>query len=184
MNLTLPGPGSYTPRDSFYHATGGRIGTERRIESGSRTNLLVPGPGRYDSLSSLVNNRAPRYGFGTQEKFFEVKRKEKVLSTSPGPGSYEAKKIIGLEGSKYSMGDNKPSKPLHIDKVPGPGSYSFEIKPQSPQYRLVSVTLELALQSAQIPKLSNLLKIPLQVLTHLLTLQDNLIRIGSKISLI
>ena len=51
------------------------------------------------------------------------------------------------------MGENKPSKPLHIDKVPGPGSYSFDMKPQSPQYRLVRITLELGPQSALTLKL-------------------------------
>ena len=183
MNMTLPGPGSYTPRDSFYHPTGGRIGTERRIESGSRSNLLVPGPGRYDSLTSLTGNRSPRYGFGTQEKFFDNKQKAKMLSSSPGPGSYNFKKIIGNEGSKFSMGENKPSKPLHIDKVPGPGSYSFDMKPQSPQYRLVSITLELGPQSALILKLSNSLRIQPPEPTPPPTLPDSHIPTGSKLPL-
>lgn len=70
LNLTLPGPGQYTPRDSFYKPSGGRIGTERRLESGSRSQLIVPGPGRYDSKVNLSVNASPKYGFGTQEKFF------------------------------------------------------------------------------------------------------------------
>ncbi len=77
----------------------------------------------------------PKYGFGTQEKFFLNTQKERKLRTSPGPGAYETKKMIGNEGQKYSMGDNKPTKPITVDPVPGPGAYTFKFKPMTPQYR-------------------------------------------------
>ena len=85
---------------------------------------MKPGPGMYESLSDMKKT-APRYGFGT-EKRPEVARK----SMSPGPGGYEAKKVIGAEGTQKSM-----SPKLSLDYkvkndklVPGPGQYEFHLK--------------------------------------------------------
>ena len=134
MNRTLPGPGQYTPRDAFYRSTGGKIGSEKRVGPVSRT-FLGPGPGQYESKNNLSVNDMPKYGFGTQDKFFHNKQKERNLKTSPGPGAYEAKLLIGREGQKYSMGDNKPTKGMALDTVPGPGTYELAFKPMTPQYR-------------------------------------------------
>ena len=135
LNKSLPGPGQYTPRDAFYRTAGGRIGTERRVGPISKANYLGPGPGQYESKNNLSVNDMPKFGFGTQDKFFSDKQKERKLRASPGPGAYEPKKLIGKEGHKYSMGDNKPTKPMTADPVPGPGAYTFQFKPMTPSYR-------------------------------------------------
>lgn len=132
MNKTMPGPGQYSPRAGFFSKCMGKIGTDSRRGAESKSNYLGPGPGTYDSKINLDSNYAPKFGFGTAEKFFDSKQKIKVLQAAPGPGSYESRKVIGKEGKSYTMGDNKPTKAIKLDTTPGPGTYELKLKPLSP----------------------------------------------------
>ena len=74
-----------------------------------------------------MKRTAPRYGFGTERRP-EIARAGK--NASPSPGAYEAKTVMGAEGTKRTL-----SPKLTVDYkakndrlVPGPGAYEFHLK--------------------------------------------------------
>ena len=79
----------------------------------NKTQILVPGPGTYESSrgSHIVKTAAPKYGFGTSQraassmagKSRNVSLHSQHSEGSPGPGQYELRSIIGNEGPKSSL---------------------------------------------------------------------------------
>lgn len=71
-----------------------------------------------------MKRTAPAYGFGSskrQDDSFERSRK----SLQCGPGAYEIKSLIGLEGRKNSISPklNDNFREKESRNIPGPGSY-------------------------------------------------------------
>lgn len=122
----VPGPGAYNHFGSFTSITGSKIGTSKRDDDYQKAKRLgSPGPGTYRHDNTIVHSAlkldAPRFGFGTADK-------DKNLSVgrvvSPGPGAYEAKKVVGFDGPARSMTARRPMSAGSFRDSPGPGQYT------------------------------------------------------------
>lgn len=100
--------------------------------SGSRADLAnlkeskhLPGPGNYHTLNeaSVVKRSAPAYGFGSSKRDESLEKKHAALV---GPGAYELKSIIGLEGRKNSISPKLEDRFRERESrnMPGPASYN------------------------------------------------------------
>ncbi len=82
-----------------------RIGTAQRFGPNRLKEFKhMPGPANYNtsSAASLLNRQSPSYRIGSAQRYGSSGGR----SGSPamvGPGAYEAKKVIGEEGKKFSM---------------------------------------------------------------------------------
>lgn len=100
-NNKTPGPGAYLMKGTFTNIPGSKIGTSRRdddIKKAVRVGSPGPGAYRYDSTiqHSALKSDAPKYGFGTADRNKGPGSIDKKLV--PGPGAYNFKTIIGVEG--------------------------------------------------------------------------------------
>ena len=118
-----PGPGAYSLRGSFINIPGSKIGTSTRDDDFKRAQRVgSPGPGnyRYDTtiVHSALKKDAPKFGFGTADR-----NKLACVGSvvSPGPGAYNYKKIIGVEGQKRSLSARRPESAASYRSNPGPG---------------------------------------------------------------
>ncbi len=121
-----PGPGAYSLRGSFQQIPGSKIGTSQRDDDIKRAQRAgSPGPGtyRYDTTisHSALKQDAPKFGFGTADrnKMMGVGR-----NMSPGPGAYNHKDVIGVEGQKRSLTARRPDSAPSFKSNPGPGQYT------------------------------------------------------------
>ena len=86
---------------------------------------MKPGPGNYNSAADL-KKKAPSYGFGSMTRP-DIARKQ---NTSPAPGTYNHRSIIGAEGPSKTLSPKLTDK--YAEKQartqPGPGAYEFSLK--------------------------------------------------------
>jgi len=100
-----------------------KIGTAQR---GSHYNLKnarrTPGPANYNTIESAsqVRKSSPNYRIGSAQRMRDFQDRN-ASPEAVGPGSYEAKKVIGAEGIKSSMALKLPPKKSNSRNVPGPG---------------------------------------------------------------
>ena len=118
-----PGPGAYHLRGSFQNIPGSKIGTSQRDDDFKKAARVgSPGPGtyRYDHTiaHSALKLDAPKYGFGTADK---NKLNGVGENVSPGPGAYNHKLIVGVEGQKRSLSARRPESAASYRSNPGPG---------------------------------------------------------------
>lgn len=128
----------------------------------NKTQVIVPGPGRYQpsTVDLISRNDAPKYGFGTStradigggmggnihqsKRTLSVDGKEsatRLKPLNPGPGAYEIKGILGTEGPKRSLAArfkiDLDAKELGMK--PGPGAYTPVVNlavKASPNYKI------------------------------------------------
>ena len=69
-------------------------------------------------------------------RFGKDKKSKNQSYATPGPGNYEIKPKIGVEGKKITISSYKPNN-NSANKSPGPGTYEFSVKnrPSTPSYR-------------------------------------------------
>jgi len=84
-----------------------------------------PGPGAYAQNAEYLKNRAPIFGFGSGTRSDIASR----LSV-PGPGTYAAKAILGMDGPSKTMASTLNFEPHRKEQAfkPGPGTYSGDTK--------------------------------------------------------
>jgi len=126
----IPGPGSYNLQDARNpnqaHAARFSIGTGSRIAiGGGKEALSKPGPGNYESNTNTKKN-APKYGFGSMTRPNIVRGN----STSPAPGSYNHRTLIGADGPSKTLSPKLTDKyaEKQARQQPGPGQYEFHLK--------------------------------------------------------
>jgi len=130
-----PGPGAYSLSASYDRLPGSIIGREER-NTGLQGSGRIPGPGTYSLNSPTTQNFGPKYGFGTGTRGGMHLSK---AFTNPGPGSYDAKVIIGNDGPKKSMTSRRPDSASAAGRdTPGPGTYELRVVQNAPAYRLGS----------------------------------------------
>ena len=74
------------------------MGTEKRDQALNKTQVIVPGPGQYNSIDNVNNvlTSAPKFGFGSGKREDVIMRAKK--QSGPGPGNYEPVPKMGKEG--------------------------------------------------------------------------------------
>lgn len=132
--MNNPGPGAYNLRkiDSDLLKTHSyKFGTETKHKEPNFTYIKSPGPGNYDYDRAKVTSAAPKFSFGKEL------RGDNSRARTPGPGQYEAKKIMGNDGPKIGMSFHRPLSQMG-NKNPGPGTYQPNLtnKNKSPEYRI------------------------------------------------
>lgn len=135
--MNNPGPGAYNLRkvDSDLLKTHSyKFGSEQKHKDPTFTYLKNPGPGNYDFDRSKVTNAAPKFSFGKENRGTESELRPKT----PGPGTYEAKPIMGKDGPKLSMSFYRPISSVPNINNPGPGAYQPNLrnKHKSPEYKI------------------------------------------------
>ena len=100
------------------------IGSSQRspLIAGGRDTKFKPGPGRYNQDSD-TKMKAPKFSFGYEQRP-ELGRKKH--QTSPAPGAYQEKTVMGTDGPRLSM--SPKYKETKDKRVPGPGQYEFSLK--------------------------------------------------------
>jgi len=97
------------------------FGTEKRPALGrNKDQLNIPGPASYNSHhhDNSVLKAAPAFGIGTSSRDNSAEKKKVV----PGPGTYEAKAVVGKDGPARSFGLKTQSAfQSNSRNVPGPG---------------------------------------------------------------
>jgi len=93
-----PGPGTHEP--SIHNGSPNtKFGSGQRSSlDGGKETLGKPGPGQYQGSVDGIKNRSPKFGFGSGKLADMVSR----LSV-PGPGTYAAKAILGMDGPSKTM---------------------------------------------------------------------------------
>lgn len=100
--------------------------------SGSRADLAnlkeqkhIPGPGNYHTINEtvIIKRTAPAYGFGSSKRDESLENNKGAMV---GPGAYELKSIIGLEGRKNSISPKLEDRFRERESrnMPGPASYN------------------------------------------------------------
>lgn len=98
-DFNVPGPGTYHAKTSaIYPSLATRFGKEARPSMGAPGADKIPAPNAYSrDAKSCVLRAAPAYGFGAST------RSGRNESSSPGPGTYPIKTIIGTESQGKSL---------------------------------------------------------------------------------
>ena len=120
-----PGPGTHEPsRHNGSPNTKFGSGQRSSLDGGKET-LGKPGPGQYQGSVDGIKNRSPKFGFGSGKRADMVSR----LSV-PGPGTYAAKAILGMDGPSKTMASTLAFEPARKEQAykPGPGSYDGHAK--------------------------------------------------------
>lgn len=128
----------------------------------NKHNLNYPEPGKYTINMDILGTTSPKWSFGMSslDRFGRLlnKKKDKSaehssslssatnINTAPGPGSYEYRKYMGVEGKKYTFGKSKFNHAEDSDEYlktktqnfPNPWTYNKDIKykADSPQYSI------------------------------------------------
>lgn len=129
-NFLTPGPGNYNPSLSKYeNSPNYKIGTSSRD-----ANIIssTPGPGTYESKSTILGKPAPKIGSSQRLPLSET-------IETPGPGAYQI--FDPAEGPKFSMQGRKDPGTFSLN--PGPGHYNQGLndvnsKDRAPTYRIGS----------------------------------------------
>ena len=79
---------------------------------------LVVGPGSYDAKIAAVRKRSPEYTMGAKHSGERAYADEML----PGPGTYQSRSFVGLEGPKFSIQDTVSKSNERLG--PGPGHYN------------------------------------------------------------
>lgn len=152
----FPGPGNYTDVDIKHIAsktTTYSFAKEPRMQS---AKTILPGPGTYSYEKTEVHKqRMPKFSLGKSERSMDLfvteggsqffqSSKEKVRSSSPGPGHYELD--AGFTKTKprvTSVAVVKSQRGVDFNKnnmkTPGPGAYENDIgkvKNRNPTFTL------------------------------------------------
>jgi hypothetical protein len=136
--LKGPGPGAYEIRLKLEKPSY-KFGNEKR--DGLNNTMRLPGPGTYNIVNEFGTNTSKRpstpiYSFGLE------KRAKNTGNMTPGPGNYELKPRIGVEGKKITISTYRPASACvsKSNMTPGPGAYEFSLKhrPNTPSYRIGS----------------------------------------------
>lgn len=95
----VPGPGTYHAKTSaIYPSLATRFGKQPRPSMGAPGAEKIPAPNAYSrDAKSCVLRAAPSYGFGSSV------RSASNETSSPGPGTYPIKTIIGTETQGKSL---------------------------------------------------------------------------------
>jgi len=129
-----PGPGTYNLRkvdSDLLKPNSIRFGTEKKHKDVNFTYMKNPGPGNYDHDKNKVIASAPKFSFGKED------RGDNKRPKTPGPGQYEAKKIMGNDGPKIGMSFYRPLSSVS-NKSPGPGEYQPKLNylTKAPEYKI------------------------------------------------
>jgi len=132
----MPGPGAYELRRKLVKPSY-KFGNEKR--DALNNTMKQPGPGAYDIVNEFGLNSAKRPA-SAQYTFGREKRDKRDGCSTPGPGNYEIKPRIGVEGKKITISTWRPSSATVRNHVPGPGAYESSLKhrPSTPSYRIGS----------------------------------------------
>jgi len=82
----IPGPGAYSPNIGLVKNQSPTVGMGTSSRGGFYSTKSNPGPGQYDVRGRFGG---PKWGFGSQE------RAGGYSSTTPGPGHYDHKHLVG-----------------------------------------------------------------------------------------
>ncbi len=116
----VPGPGMYKMVDSVIQRNGIKFGTEKRSGMVEREQAKIPGPGAYNSsLAAAKLDYIAKYKFGSSSR-----DQKGVVSSTPGPGTYQQMPKITKEGKKFSISGRPKSVGKAIMNSPGPGAYN------------------------------------------------------------
>lgn len=145
--MNNPGPGNYHLRkgdNDFLKTHSYRFGSEKKHKEPNFTYLKNPGPGNYDFNNPFATKSPPKFSFGKEPRGVERRPK------TPGPGTYEAKKVMGNEGPKISMSFNRPATAFR-NETPGPGTYmpALTNKNKSPEYKIGTSKREIVNKEAK-----------------------------------
>ena len=136
-----PGPGSYInpdvfgkdapkysmPKNEHNKTTIDKNGYSNKSMFLSSSNMLTPGPGRYNINEGITFTKDNSKGFklGTQKRDF------KYSNNNPGPGEYSPKQVHKGKTPQYSLGKTKRieteediNKKMNRVSSPGPGRYN------------------------------------------------------------
>jgi hypothetical protein len=114
----VPGPGAYSSGPQYDQSS--RSHKPSRVVFGTSAREAPagtpsPGPGSY--FPGDTHKASPKFGFGTGKRNPSANK-----LVTPGPGTYEAGKGVGQEGSRYTVSGKGPD--LNMSKTPGPGAYT------------------------------------------------------------
>jgi hypothetical protein len=131
--MNNPGPGTYSLRKNdsdFLKTHSAKFGTDGKCKDPTHTYIKNPGPGNYEFDREKINQTAPKFSFGKEERGNNNRPK------TPGPGTYQPKAKMGNEGSKISMSFNRPLTGVKNEN-PGPGTYQMNLKDKNkaPEYK-------------------------------------------------
>ncbi|CAE7556481.1 unnamed protein product [Symbiodinium pilosum] len=121
-----PGPCQYTPHNP--------TATSERRSIGERTHMKLPGvadatpgPGAYTPLKAAVRSPGTAFHRGSPRSFTTP------LIEGPGPAAYMTDKDSKLAANSNGFGYGPRLQGLSDDNTPGPGSYSWDLKPYGPK---------------------------------------------------
>lgn len=139
--MNNPGPGTYNIRKydkDLIKAHSYVFGKDKKDKLPDFTYMKSPGPGAYNNENEAISKKTPLFSFGKEE------RGSKSRPYTPGPGTYEAKKVIGNDAPKISM-TFKRNVPFRNEN-PGPGTYTLntsQVKLKQPEYRIGTAKREI-----------------------------------------
>mmetsp|Transcript_23422 Transcript_23422/g.44093 ORF Transcript_23422/g.44093 Transcript_23422/m.44093 type:complete len:208 (-) Transcript_23422:90-713(-) len=119
-----PGPCQYTPHNP--------TATSERRSIGEKTPMKLPGvaatpgPGAYTPMKALGGQGGSSFFRGTPRPFIAS------LIDGPGPAAY-ADKDLRQTSRSSGFGYGARLQELSADDTPGPGSYSWDLKPYGPK---------------------------------------------------
>jgi len=116
----IPGPGTYDSKADYTikKDPAFSMGSGLRPDLAGKQNN-VPGPGNYAGNFSATLKENPKFGFGTSKRDDSPSR-----NVAPGPGTYDSKTVVGMEGPKSSMGVRPVDTSMKESRnKPGPGTY-------------------------------------------------------------
>ncbi|OMJ81022.1 hypothetical protein SteCoe_18583 [Stentor coeruleus] len=144
QHFNTPGPGNYNPSVSkFENSPNYRIGTSSRE---SLKPSGTPGPGTYESKSTIINKPAPKIGTSQRPPLNDA-------IETPGPGTYQIRPTT-IEGPKYTMTSRRSTS--KINSSPGPGHYDQSLnevnsREKAPSYKIGTSSRTERPNSAYIP---------------------------------
>lgn len=125
-----PGPGSYNPISQSHSYSCIIMGKPKEL-----SNEVTPGPGDY---KTEIRSDSPSYSIGQSERFHKI-------NLSPGPGDYEVKDLRPRSPA-FKIGNSERDLmkgfKLNVEKTPGPGEYSVEVRGHSPAARIIGKAFE------------------------------------------
>lgn len=148
FKLEVPGVGSYNLRKegSFICPCFKMDNEKRQNLTLNETALNYPAPNKYKKNYSITETTTPKWSFSKCSRTKAKSARSKLLSSTPGPGKYEIKTLMGTEGPHFSFCKEKYSHADAFDEAmakikknyPCPGTYcqNIQYSPSGPFYSL------------------------------------------------
>ena len=129
-----PGPGAYNTSGCLTDRPAPKIGTSKRAPLSE--SVLTPGPGTYEIKSTAVEG--PKFSMPGRSP-------NKAFDNMPGPGHYDhsiTEQSIRERAPAYKMGTEARTERPQSAYVPGPGTYSTDVKDKGPKWGFGSQSRE------------------------------------------